>query len=69
MNVPGTHIEKPTATPRSGNAFSVLAACAKAMRRSGVPEGIITKYMDDAKSGDFDHLLQVSMDYCDLEID
>lgn len=68
MNVPGTQIEKPTACPSDGNAFSVMGACAKAMRKAGVPDDIITKYMDDAKSGDFDHLLQVSMDYCDLDI-
>lgn len=46
---------------QDGNAFAILGQVQKAMRRAGVPADEIKAYMDDATSGDYDHLLQVTM--------
>lgn len=45
-----------------GNAFAVLGFVSKAMRNEGCTQEEIKKYNDDAKSGDYNHLLCVSMD-------
>ncbi len=44
-----------------GNAFSILGAWRKLARKSGWSEEEIKSVMDDAKSGDYDHLLSVIM--------
>lgn len=46
---------------QDGNAFFILAATEKAMRKAGVDEKAIDDYTKDATSGDYDHLLQVTM--------
>ena len=46
-----------------GNAFSILGRVQKAMRRAGVPAGEIDAYLDEATSGDYDHLLATTMEY------
>lgn len=52
---------------RDGNAFSILGATKKAMARANVSKETIDAYMKEAMSGDYDHLLSVTMDYCDVE--
>jgi hypothetical protein len=49
-----------------GNAFSIMGAARKAMRRAGVPAETIDKYTEEAASGDYDHLLQVTMRYVEF---
>lgn len=49
-----------------GNAFAVLGAVQKALRRAGVPQDEIDEFMDDATSGDYDHLLQVCMEWVEV---
>lgn len=44
-----------------GNAFAVMGAMAKALRRAGNPPEIIDSYTEQAISGDYDHLLIVTM--------
>ena len=44
-----------------GNAFSILARVMKAMRRAGLSQEEITAYREEATSGDYDHLLQVTI--------
>lgn len=44
-----------------GNAFFILGAWKKSARKSGWSEEEIKSVVDDAKSGDFDHLLSVIM--------
>ena len=44
-----------------GNAFSVMGAVSKALRRNGVSSSEIQKFMDECNSGDYDHLLQTCM--------
>lgn len=44
-----------------GNAFAILGAVTKAMQRAGVPDSEQRAYYHEATSGDYDHLLQVTM--------
>lgn len=41
----------------NGNAFAILGRVQRAMRRAGVPREEIKTYLDDARMGDYDHLL------------
>ena len=50
-----------------GNAFCIMGKVQQAMRRAGVDKKIIDKYLTEARSGDYDHLLQVTMKYVDVE--
>lgn len=47
-----------------GNAFSILGRVSKALKRSGQPEAA-KEYMERATAGDYDHLLQVTLEYVD----
>jgi hypothetical protein len=51
---------------QDGNAFNVMGLTAKAMRRAGVSKEAIDAYMADAMSGDYDHLLAVTMQTVDV---
>jgi hypothetical protein len=49
-----------------GNAFSLMGAFQRQARRENwTPEEIKT-VMDDAMNGNYDHLLEVLMDHCDM---
>jgi hypothetical protein len=48
-----------------GNAFAILGRVTKAMRRAGLTAEQIAEYRDAATSGDYDHLLQVTMQWVD----
>ena len=41
-----------------GNAFSILGRVTKAMKRAHIPQAEIDTFLTEAKSGDYDHLLQ-----------
>lgn len=45
-------------TQIDGNAFAILAAFQKQARREGWTQEEIDKVLDEAKSDDYDHLLQ-----------
>ena len=49
---------------RDGNAFSILGAASKVLKNKD-PE-MYSKYYEDATSGDYNHLLQVTMRYFDV---
>lgn len=49
-----------------GNAFVILGAVRREMRRAGIEEDIISQYMDEAMSGDYDHLLRTTMEYVEV---
>lgn len=51
---------------RDGNAFAILAAVRKALRRAGVSKEEIDQYVEEAMSGDYDHLLAVTMQTVDV---
>lgn len=44
-----------------GNAFVILGKVSRAMRIAKVPQEDIDAYMNEAKSGDYDHLLAVTV--------
>lgn len=44
-----------------GNAFFIMGRVGAALRRAGIPKETINEFYDDAKSGDYDHLLQTCM--------
>jgi len=44
-----------------GNAFAILGAAKKAMRRADIDRADIDTMMAEAMSGDYDHLLQTVM--------
>jgi len=44
-----------------GNAYSIIGRVTKAMRRDDCTEEQIQEYITEATSGDYDHLLQVTM--------
>jgi len=47
---------------QDGNAFAIMGTVTKAMRRAGVPASVVTEYMNEAMSGDYNHLLRVTME-------
>lgn len=49
-----------------GNAFAIMGKVARALRQAGKPE-LVKPYMEEATSGDYDHLLQITMKYVDVE--
>ncbi len=49
-----------------GNAFSIMGRVYRAMKRAGVDQATMDAYMKEAQSGDYDHLLQVTMAYVDV---
>ncbi len=44
-----------------GNAFSVMGAVRKALKRAGVSQIEVEAFNKEAMSGDYDHLLQTCM--------
>jgi hypothetical protein len=46
-----------------GNAFYIMAKVQKALRRGKVPQEEIEKFIEEAKSGDYDNLLRTVMNY------
>ena len=50
-----------------GNAFAILSRVSKAMRREGVPESEISAFRTEARSGDYDHLLQTCIKWVECD--
>lgn len=48
-------------TGKDGNAFSIMGAVSKALRRHKVSHELIDEYTEESMSGDYNHLLQVAM--------
>lgn len=51
---------------RDGNAFNIIASVVNAMKRAHIPEEEIRAFKREAKSGDYDHLLQTCMRYVNV---
>ena len=49
-----------------GNAFSILASVRRELQRHRVPRKEIDEFLDEARSGDYDHLLRVVMETVEL---
>jgi len=54
-------------TEEDGNAFAILARVSKAMRKNGVDPEDIADYRKNAVFGDYNHLLQVTMQTVNVE--
>lgn len=50
-----------------GNAFSIMGAVSKALRRGGVSKDEIDAYMKESMSGDYDHVIQTAMAWVEVE--
>lgn len=48
-------------TGQDGNAFMVLGLCQRAAKEAGLPKEEIDSFLQEATSGDHDHLLQTAM--------
>ncbi len=65
-------MRKPDYTPevqltgKDGNAFAIMGVAVKALKRAGADKEYTDQYMDEAMSGDYDHLLGVTMKYVDV---
>lgn len=53
-------------TGEDGNAFYIMGRTSRAARKAGVPDAEIEKIMNEAMSGDYDHLLRTMMKYFDV---
>lgn len=53
-------------TGQDGNAFFILGRMRRAMRSAQVPEDEIEKFMTQATSGNYNHLLSTCMEWVDV---
>lgn len=63
VRYPDIHVQL---SGESGNAFAILGAVRRALRRAQVPAGEIEAFTEEAKSGDYDRLLQTAMRWVDV---
>ena len=61
--------QKPTVklVGENGNAFAIMGTVSKALRKNGYLKEDIDKYMKEARSGDYDNLLRVTMKWVEVE--
>lgn len=52
---------------QDGNAFLILGKVKQALKIAGADKEYIDQYMSEATSGDYNHLLAVSMEYVNVE--
>ncbi|WP_461365998.1 hypothetical protein [Candidatus Darwinibacter acetoxidans] len=50
-----------------GNAFAILGRVKRALEQGGVPQAEINQYFKEATSGDYNHLLATTMEWCEVE--
>ena len=53
-------------TGEDGNAFLILGRVMKALKRGGATPEEVQEYLDEAKSGDYNHLLATTMDWVEV---
>ena len=53
-------------TGQDGNAFMVMGLVSKGMRRAGCTSEQIKEFTNEARSGDYDHLLQTAMKFVEV---
>jgi hypothetical protein len=63
IKYPNVHVQL---SGQDGNAFAIMGAVQKALRRHGVPQEEIAKYTEESMSGDYDNLLQTAMRWVDV---
>lgn len=50
-----------------GNAFSIMGRVKLALKRAGADKEYVDEYLNQATSGDYDHLLAVTMEYVEVD--
>ena len=50
-----------------GNAFSIMGAVSKALRKAGASQDEIQDYMIESMSGDYNNLLRTAMKWVNVE--
>lgn len=63
VGLPENERVKVDLTSIDGNAFVIMGAVRKALRRAGQPSDVIDRFIKEATAGDYDHLLQVVLAY------
>lgn len=53
-------------TGNDGNAFAILGAVGKALRKAGAPKADQDAFMAEAMGGDYDNLLATAMRWVDV---
>lgn len=53
-------------TGEDGNAFAIMGAVSRALKRAGVPQEEVDKYLTESKAGDYDNLLVVAMTWVEV---
>lgn len=53
-------------TGGDGNAFAIIGAVNRALRRAKVPKEEIDEFNREARSGDYDHLLRTCMKWVEV---
>lgn len=66
MEVKYPHIDVQL-TGQDGNAFMILGLVTRAMKNAKLTKAQIDEYRDEAMSGDYDHLLQTTMRYVNVD--
>jgi len=61
--------EKPTVqlTGTDGNAFAIMGKVKNALKAAGYSKEECARYMEEAMSGDYNHLLKVTMEWVEVE--
>ncbi len=49
-----------------GNVFDIIGRCLKAMRRADLSESEQRLYIEEAKSGDYDHTIRTCVKWFDV---
>ena len=52
---------------QNGNAFNLLGICLREMRKDGLSKEEQDKFLEEAKSGNYDHLLATCMEWFNVE--
>lgn len=50
-----------------GNAFSILGRCQREMKKARLSQEEIQQFMNEATSGNYDHLIATCMEWFDIE--
>lgn len=52
---------------QDGNAFSILGRACVAMRKASLSRDVMHVFSEEARSGDYNHLLQTCMNWFDCD--
>ena len=58
-----------TAVPNDGNAFAILGAVGKALKRAGVDKAEVDAFYAEATAGDYEHLKATARKWVNAELE